>query len=99
MQEAPEPVLDQIPDRTSEAAPAAEDAGQRTRDRKFPMAMAAYLILAALIWFTVGEGTFLAFGRRVQVRAIPLLIIGLFAFRTYLAREADKIRRRSSDQA
>jgi hypothetical protein len=99
MQDTPEPVLDQMPDRTSEEAPEAEDAGGKVRDRKFRMAMVAYLILAALIWFTVGEGTFLAFGRRVQVRAVPLLIIGLFAFRTYLAREADKVRRRSSDRA
>ena len=99
MQEAPEPVLDTMPDRTSEEAPEVEDAGERIpdqkRDRKFGVAMLTYLVLAALIWFTVGEGTFLAFGRRVEVRAVPLLIIGLFAFRTYLAREADKIRRRS----
>ncbi len=61
--------------------------------------MGAYGILAALIWFTVGEGTVLVSGRRVELRLIPLLIVGAFAFRTYVAREADKIRRRSEDEA
>jgi hypothetical protein len=83
MQESPETVLDEA------------QASEQVRGRKFWMAMAAYGILAVLIWFTVGEGTVLAFGRRVEVRWIPLLIVGTFAFRTYIAREADKIRRRS----
>ncbi|MFC5861244.1 hypothetical protein ACFPT7_02955 [Acidicapsa dinghuensis] len=98
MQELPEPVLENLPERTSEQALEVEDAGVEIRSRKFRMAMVVYLILAALIWFTVGEGTFLAYGRRVEIRAVPLLIIGLFAFRTWLAREADKVRRRSQTE-
>ena len=91
MQESPEPVLDQTPERKPNP--------DKVRDRKFWVAMAAYGILAVLIWFTVGEGTVLAFGRRVEIRLIPLLVIGTFAFRTYIAREADKIRRRGKDEA
>jgi hypothetical protein len=87
MQESPETVLDEA--QTSE----------QVRDRKFWMAMVAYGVLAVLIWFTVGEGTVLAFGKRVEIRLIPLLIVGTFAFRTYIAREADKIRRRSADES
>jgi hypothetical protein len=35
-------------------------------------------------------------GKPVELRLVPLLILGLFAFRTYLARHADKIRRESA---
>ena len=62
-------------------------------DRKFWVALALYAVLAALVWFTVGEGKFLVHGRAVDIRLVPLLLIGLFAFRTVLARQAEKIRR------
>jgi len=65
------------------------------RERKFWVAMGLYGILAVVIWFTLGEGTVLVLGRRIEIRWIPLLVIGTFAFRTYIAREADKIRRSS----
>ena len=72
---------------------------RQKRDRKFWIAMLAYGILAAVIWFTLGEGTVFVLGRPVEIRLIPLLVIGTFAFRTYIAREAEKIRRRSQDEA
>jgi hypothetical protein len=81
----------------SEAGP--DRKPDQTRDRKFWIAMTLYGILAALVWFTLGEGTVLAFGRPVEIRLIPLFVIGTFAFRTWVAREADKIRRRSEDEA
>jgi len=87
--QGPEPNPDQVTDRK---------AGSEL-DRKFWIAMLAYGILGAVIWFTLGEGTVLAFGRPVEIRLIPLLVIGTFAFRTYIAREAEKIRRRSQDEA
>ena len=62
-------------------------------DRRFPVALALYGILAVLVWFTVGEGTVVAFGRPVELRLIPILVIGSFALRTVLARQADRIRR------
>ena len=67
------------------------------RDRKFRIAMVLYGVLAVAIWFTFGEDKIHVSGGQVQIRWIPLLIIGLFAFRTWVAREADKIRRRNQE--
>jgi hypothetical protein len=63
-------------------------------DRKYWVALALYAVLAALVWYTIGEGKFLVHGRAVDIRLVPLLVIGLFAFRTVLARHAETIRRR-----
>ena len=66
---------------------------ERNLARKFWSAMALYAILAIVVWFTLGEGTTIVFGKPVAIRAIPLFVIGMFVFRTVMAREADKIRR------
>jgi hypothetical protein len=55
--------------------------------------MAMFAILAALAWLTMGEGTMLVYGKPVELRLIPLIVIGGFALRTVLARQAEKIRR------
>jgi hypothetical protein len=65
------------------------------RERKFWIAMGMYGVLAVLVWFTLGEGTASVLGRRVEIRWIPLFVLGTFVFRTWIAREADRIRRRS----
>ena len=65
-------------------------------DRKFWAAMALFAVLAALVWFTMGEGAVLVFGRPVEMRLIPLIVIGGLALRTVLARQAEKIRRKDS---
>jgi len=62
-------------------------------DRKFWMALTLYAVLAALAWFTVGEGAILVHGKPVELRLLPLIIIGGMALRTVLARQAEKIRR------
>jgi hypothetical protein len=62
-------------------------------DRKFWVALALFAILAALVWFSMGEGKVLVFGRPVEMRLIPLVVIGALALRTALARQAEKIRR------
>jgi hypothetical protein len=62
-------------------------------DRKFWAAMAMFAILAVLIWLTMGEGSILVFGRPVELRLVPLIVIGGLALRTVLARQAEKIRR------
>jgi hypothetical protein len=62
-------------------------------DRKYWTAMALFAILAALVWFTMGEGAVLVFGRPVEMRLIPLIVIGGLALRTVLARQAERIRR------
>jgi hypothetical protein len=61
-------------------------------DRKFWTAMALYAVLAALSWFTL-EGRILLMGRPVELRLVPLIIIGGLALRTVLALQAGKIRR------
>jgi hypothetical protein len=60
--------------------------------RRYPVALALYAGLAVLAWFTMGAGTVIVFGRPVEMRVIPILILGTFAFRTVMARQADKIR-------
>ncbi len=62
-------------------------------EKKYPVALAMYAVLAVLVWFTVGEGSVIVMGRPVQVRLIPIVILGLFSFRTYVAMQADRIRR------
>ena len=44
----------------------------------------------------MGEGTVLVYGRPVELRLVPLIVIGGLALRTVLARQAEKIRRRTS---
>ena len=60
--------------------------------RKFRVAMVLYAILAALSWFIL-DGKILVGGRLVELKLIPLVIIGALALRTVLAMKAEKIRR------
>ena len=72
-----------------------EQPGTRTGSdlqRRYPIALLLYGVLAVLVWFTVGEGTIIVFGKRVELRLIPILILATFALRTILVRQADKIR-------
>jgi hypothetical protein len=62
-------------------------------DRKYWVALALYAILGALAWFTLGEGKVLVMGRPVDLRLLPLIVLGGLALRTVLARQAEKIRR------
>ncbi len=62
-------------------------------DRKFWAAMAMFAVLAVLVWLTMGDGSVLVFGRPVELRLVPLIVIGGLALRTVLARHAEKIRR------
>jgi hypothetical protein len=68
-------------------------------DKKFWPAMAVYVVLAGVVWFTLDEGKTFVFGRPVEIRLIPVLVIGLFAFRTVVARKADQIRRQGDEEA
>jgi hypothetical protein len=62
-------------------------------EKKYPVALAMFVVLAVVAWFTVGEGSVMVHGRPVQLRLIPIGILALFAFRTYVAMQADRIRR------
>ncbi len=65
-------------------------------DRKYWVALGLFAVLAALSWFTLGEGKVFVAGRPVELRLLPLIIIGGMALRTVLARQAEKIRRGGS---
>ncbi len=60
--------------------------------RKYWIALGLYSVLAALIWFTMDAGKVLVWGKPVELRLVPLIVIGGLALRTVLALQADKIR-------
>jgi hypothetical protein len=62
-------------------------------DRKFKVALVLYAVLAALAWFTMDAGTVLVNGKPVDLRLLPMIVIGGLALRTVLAHQADRIRR------
>jgi hypothetical protein len=64
-------------------------------ERKARIALGLYLVLAVLAWFTL-DGTVLVYGRPVELRLVPLVVLGGMAFKTMLALKAEKIRRASS---
>ncbi|HEY1648909.1 MAG TPA: hypothetical protein VGF96_13070 [Terracidiphilus sp.] len=61
--------------------------------RKFWAALGMYAVLAALVWFTMDAGKVDVLGKPVELRLVPLIIIGGLALRTVLTRQADRIRR------
>jgi hypothetical protein len=65
-------------------------------DRKFWIALALFAVLAVAAWFTIGDGTFDVEGRPVEVRLVPVIVLGGFALKTVLAHKAEKIRRKDS---
>jgi hypothetical protein len=60
--------------------------------KRYPIALALYAVLAMLVWFTMDAGKVVVMGRPVELRLVPLVIIGGLALRTVLALQADKIR-------
>jgi hypothetical protein len=65
----------------------------RDLDRKFWAALAMFAVLAVVVWLTMGDGSVLVLGKPVELKLIPLIVIGGMALRTVLARKAEKIRR------
>jgi hypothetical protein len=75
------------------------NAVERTGDdleKRFPIALVLYGVLALLVWFTMDAGKVMVMGRPVELRLVPLVIIGGLALRTVLARKAERIRKNSS---
>ncbi len=62
-------------------------------DRKYWVALGMFAVLAVLVWLTMGDGSVLVFGKPVELKLIPLIVIGGMALRTVLARHAEKIRK------
>ena len=61
-------------------------------EKRFRLALLLYGILGLLVWFTMGEGKVLVQGRPVELRLVPLIVLGGLALRTVVARHAEKIR-------
>ncbi|HZB87244.1 MAG TPA: hypothetical protein VE291_01165 [Terracidiphilus sp.] len=66
--------------------------------RRYPAALALYAVLAGLVWFTMDAGKVLVGGKPVELRLLPLIVIGGLALRTVLAVKADRIRRGSEEK-
>ena len=62
-------------------------------DRKFWAALGMFAVLAVLVWLTMGDGSVPVFGRPVELKLVPLIVIGGLVLRMVLARSAEKIRR------
>jgi hypothetical protein len=64
-------------------------------DRKYWAALALYVVLAVMAWFTIGPGTTVVLGRPMEIRVVPVFVLVAFAIRTHVAMKADRIRRGS----
>ena len=65
--------------------------------RRYPVALALYAVLAVLAWFTMGADKVLVNGNWVDLRLLPLIVLGGLAVRTVLAAKADRIRREKEE--
>ena len=63
-----------------------------TLEKKYRVAMVLYAGLALLSWFTL-DARIPVGGRLVEMKFIPLIIIGGLALRTMVAMRAERIRR------
>jgi hypothetical protein len=77
---------------TAEQRRSTQNAGAEL-ERKFWVALGLYAVLGVLVWFTMGDGRVLVMGKPVELRLVPLLILGGLALRTMVALQADRIRR------
>jgi hypothetical protein len=64
-------------------------------EKKYRVALILYAGLAILSWFTLDARIPIG-GRLVEMKFIPLIIIGGFALRTMVAMRAEKIRQKDS---
>ena len=60
--------------------------------RRYPVALALYVVLGLLVWFTMEAGKIMVMGKPVDLRLVPLMVLGGLALRTVVARQADRIR-------
>ncbi len=68
-------------------------------ERKYRVALALYVALGILAWTTLGSDAVPLFGRVVPLRVLPILVLGGFALRTWVAMQAERIRREAGDRA
>ena len=65
-------------------------------EKKYRVALILYVGLAILSWFTL-DARIPVGGRLVEMKFIPLIIIGGLALRTMVAMRAEKIRREGQE--
>ena len=68
-------------------------------EKRFPVALVLYGVLAVLVWFTMDAGKVMVMGRPVALRLVPLVILAGLAVRTFLARQAERIRRNGEKES
>jgi hypothetical protein len=56
-----------------------------------------YALLAVLVWTTLSYTPIRIEGREIDFRVIPSLILGMFALRTILFRQAERVRAQHRD--
>jgi hypothetical protein len=64
-------------------------------EKKYWVALVLYAVLALLSWFTL-DARIPVGGRLVELKLVPLVIIGGLALRTVVAMKAEKVRREGS---
>jgi len=67
-----------------------------TLEKKYRVALVLYAVLAALSWFTL-DAKIPVGGRLVELRLVPLVIIGGMVLRTVVAMKAERIRHERED--
>ena len=72
--------------------------GSARAERKYRVALALYGFLGILAWMTLGSEAVEVFGKSLPLRVLPELVLGGFAFRTWVAMQAERIRRSAEDR-
>ena len=55
-----------------------------TVKRKFVLALAAYAVLGVLAWTTLSDEAIPVLGLNLKLRAVTLVILGMFAFKSLM---------------
>jgi len=66
--------------------------------KRFYLAMALYVVLALLVWFTMDDSSVPVAGGQVSLRTLTFALLGFFAARTVLHWNAERIRAEKESQ-
>ncbi len=66
-------------------------------ERKYRVALALYVVLGVVAWTTLSSDAVEVFGKAVPLRLLPVLVLCGFALRTWVAMQAERIRRKAED--
>ena len=72
--------------------------GKTRVERKYRVALALYGLLGVLAWTTLSSDAVEVFGKAVPLRLLPVLVLCGFALRTWVAMQAERIRRDQDDR-